>query len=660
MTATPNTTTTAHQQWRVVVIDDSPEDRAEVRRLLLRGSDRRYNFIEASIGAAGVSAVLGAGALPDCVLLDYHLPDIDAPEVLAALQGRDGLPVCPVVVLTGGAGPEAGRLVLRAGAQDYVGKDQLTPSGLTRAIENAIERLAMARELLATTTAMRRSERELQTLADNTPDILARFDRNLRHVFVNAAVEKATGLKREEFLGKPIRELGMPEGFFWPWEDSLRQVFDKGTPKSLDFVYESVAGTSHFSSRLVPEFGLDGTVEFVLGFSHDITQRKLYEKTLSEADKRKDEFIAILSHELRNPLAPMRSGIQILRLTRDAATASRTLEMMERQLLQMTRLIDDLLDISRITSGKLLLRVQRVSVGAIADAAVEAARPIVEAGHHTLIVDLPQQPLWLDVDPARLAQVIGNLLRNSAKYSQDGGQIRLSARLEGNETVIQVIDKGLGIPADMLGHVFDMFTQVNRTLDRAQGGLGIGLALVKQLIEMHHGSIVAESAGTGLGSTFTIRLPAAQAATPEPEVAGLQNRQEPPQGRRVLVVDDNIDGANVLATLLNFSGHQTRTAYSGLEALDLANSFDPEMVFLDIGLAGVSGYDLASKFRADHKLSGAFLIAVTGRVSADDRKKSTAAGFDMHLIKPIEPASIDSAMTRFTLRSKTRVQGTFF
>ena len=513
--------------WRVVVIDDSADDRAEVRRLLLRGSDRRYSFSEAETGTAGVALVLAASALPDCVLLDYNLPDLDALEVLTALAGADGLPVCPVVVLTGGAGPEARRSVLRAGAQDYVGKDWLTPPGLTWVVENAIERLAMARQLLLRDEALRRNE-----------------------------------------------------------------------------------------------------------------------KALSDADRRKDEFIATLAHELRNPLAPVRTGLRVLRLTHDAETSKRTLDIMERQLGQMTRLIDDLLDISRVTSGKVLLRFKRVAVRALIDAAAEAALPILEAGRHSLVIDLPEQALWLDADPDRLVQVLGNLLNNSAKYSLDGGRIRLAARLDEDTVVIEVTDSGLGIPNEMLSQVFDMFTQVNSALDRSQGGLGIGLALVKRLIGMHAGTIVAESPGPGAGSTFTIRLPAAAAPLQDIAVASSEISPQALPGRRVLVVDDNTDGADLLAMMLQLSGHKTRIAYSGLEALETAVAFRPEVIFLDIGLPGLSGYEVARRFRATPALSPLLLVALTGWGSEEDRRRSKEAGFDIHLTKPVEPAAIDDVMAR--------------
>ncbi|MDB5929040.1 MAG: rcsC [Polaromonas sp.] len=530
MTATPL------RSWQVVVIDDSPDDRSELHRLLLLGSDRRWIFIEAETGTAGIKAVLAAGLLPDCVLLDYNLPDMDALDVLDDLAGPDGLPVCPVVVLTGGPELEAGRMVLRAGAQDYIAKDWLTPPVLTRTIENAIERLAMARELLDRNAALRRSE-----------------------------------------------------------------------------------------------------------------------KSLAEADRRKDEFIATLAHELRNPLAPVRTALQVLRLSKNADTLPDTLDIMERQLAQMARLIDDLLDVSRITTGKVLLRPEHVLVSALVDAAVEAARPHLLAGHHTLKIDLPALPLWLEVDPARLTQVIGNLLNNSAKYSGKGGVITVAARQEGGDAVIRVSDAGLGIPDNMLVSVFDMFTQVNQTLERAQGGLGIGLALVKQLVEMHGGTVVAESAGIGKGSTFVLRLPVA--AAPAIELEKPASLSLPLVARRILVVDDSVDGAQALARLLALSGHSTRTAFDGPEALAVAIEFSPEIVFLDIGLPGMNGYEVARRFRAMPALKDALLVALTGWGSEGDRRRSSKAGFDLHLTKPAKPSVFDAVLAQFEATLRQRGNG---
>ncbi|GGE70569.1 hybrid sensor histidine kinase/response regulator [Massilia psychrophila] len=518
--------------WHVVIIDDSLDDRGEIRRLLLRGSmERRYLFAEAQTGKTGVQAVLAGPAMPDCVVLDFNLPDMDALDVLASLAGPDGLPVCPVVVLTGGTGPEVGRLVLRAGAQDYIAKDGLTPLALTRIVENAIERLAMARELFGRNAALIRSE-----------------------------------------------------------------------------------------------------------------------KALSEADRRKNEFIATLAHELRNPLAPIASGLQVLRLTTDAVAARAILTVMERQLSQVTRLIDDLLDISRITSGKVLLRPKRVLVDVSMEEAAEAALPLVRAANHTLTVILPQQPLWLEADPARLVQMIGNLLSNSAKYSENGSLITLSARAQDAEVIIEVTDTGLGIPEPMLSQVFDMFTQVNHTLERAQGGLGIGLALVRQLVEMHGGSIVAASAGAGFGSTFSIRLPMAP-APPNTSIGLPEGQPMPLACRRILVVDDNVDAATMLSMMLGLSGHETRAAFSGEEGLAVGVKFRPEIVFMDIGLPGMNGYEAARQFRATPLLKDAFLIALTGWGGEDDRRQSKEAGFDAHLTKPVELAVIDALLVRFEAAS---------
>ena len=647
------------ESLRVLIIDDSVDDRAEVRRLLLRGSDRRYIFAEAASGAAGVAAVLAAELLPDCILLDYYLPDMDAPDVLAALAGADGLPVCPVVVLTGAAGPTLGRLVLRTGAQDYIGKDWLTPPGLTRAIENAIERLAMARDMLVSDAALRRSQRELQSLADNTPDILTRFDPDLRYMFVNAAIEKATGRSRLEFLGKSNRELAMPAELCDLWDKALNRAFGEGVPGSLEFAYETPEGTRHFATQFVPEFGPDNRVESVLGVTHDVTDRRVYEKALSEADRRKDEFIATLAHELRNPLAPVLTGLQVLRLTLNTQGSQPTLDMMDRQMAQMTRLIDDLLDVSRITSQKVLLHLAQVPISSIIDAALETVWPIMEARHHTFVADVPPEPLWLDADPTRLAQVIGNLLNNAAKYTQNGGRITLTVRRDGPEAVIQISDSGRGISQDMLIRVFELFTQVSETPDRAQGGLGIGLALVKRLVEMHHGTVVAQSAGIGQGSTFTLRLPMVS-VLPIPvqhvPVGVLASDQIELHGRRVLIVDDNVDVATTLAEMLALSGHQTITAFSGLEALDAAATFDPEVIFLDIGLPGMNGYEVARKLRANPFHDNALLVAVTGWGSEMDRRRSKDAGFDVHLTKPVEPAAFDDLLARFTSLTEARAE----
>jgi CheY-like chemotaxis protein/nitrogen-specific signal transduction histidine kinase len=454
--------------------------------------------------------------------------------------------------------------------------------------------------------------------------------------------------------------MGFPDNLCDLWENSLEHVFTEGTQKSLEYAYKAPCGGEYFAfTVLVPEFGPCGSVESVLGVTHNVTELKAFEKELAKADRLKDEFIATLAHELRNPLAPVRTGLQVLRITQDADAFRETLDMMDRQLGQMTRLIDDLLDVSRIASAKVQLRLERVSVGSIVDRAVEAARPILEAARHTLVVNVPQPLLWLDADPTRLAQVISNLLNNAAKYSPDASCINLAVYQENTQVVIQVKDTGVGIPEDMLNQVFEMFTQVDRTLDRAQGGLGIGLAIVKQLVDLHHGNVLAESPGPGKGSTFTIRLPAAQA----PHLAA-STLMKPPQQklnaeRRILVVDDNVDGASTLAFMLGLSGHKTRTAFSGFEALNVSSEFLPEIVFLDIGLPDMTGYEVARRLRADDRWQDLILVALTGWGSESDLIRSKHAGFDMHLTKPVDPCVFDDVIARFEVLRKDRLQGHF-
>ena len=1023
--------------WRVVVIEDSPDDVAEIRRLLRRGSDRRYQFVEAATGAAGVRAVFDAsGGLPDCVVLDYNLPDTDALEMLPALIGPDGLTVCPIVVLTGSAVSQLGPAVLWAGAQDFIGKDWMTEESLTRAVENAAQRWAMGRELHARTSALQASEvqlrlatevagmavtridyrthtavldtigaalfgldagvplpravihaafhpddkeeilrlvdqcldpsgdgclfmehrivhqdgsirwvdvkkqvtfseiagvrrpmtgvlatidittrkqaeqqlrasdafnrslmnasadcikvmdldgqllfinepglcameiddfapmcgqpwptlwpadlgpeiqravaaaragetysfqafcptvkgkprwwdvtvsavrdpvdgqvvrllavsrditdrkqheatlvareRELQMLADNTPDILARFDRELRHVFVNAAVEPATGRNREDFLGRTHRELGLPAHLCDHWEAAIRDVFDHGQPKLIDFTLEAPEGTRYYCSRMVPEIGPDGEVEFVLGVTQDVTDaqaaeaavrvseerlaraqraarvgtwdwdivlgraswtaeawqlfgrsadidgpvtqdlwrsclhpddrdraaaaitaalaagpyrdefriryrdgreawlesegevirdntgaaarmlgtvrdisdRKLALEGLRVADKRKDEFLATLAHELRNPLAPIRTGLSILQMARLPDQAEKVVGMMDRQLGHMVNLVDDLLDVSRVRTGKITLRVERVTVREVVDAAVEACRPSIDEKSHTLEVDLAAKPMWVTGDNTRLVQVVTNLLTNAAKYSEPGARIRLSAASEGGQAVIRVSDTGMGIAPELLPTLWDLFTQVRDTLDKAQGGLGIGLSLVKHLVDMHGGTVTAESAGVGHGSTFTVRLPLAAAADQSAATSSARRGPAPAPlaARRVLVVDDSVDAAELLTMLLQISGHTTATAHSGLDALETARTFTPDIVFLDIGLPdGMDGYEVARRFRADPLMAEIVLVALTGWGSEADKRMSKDAGFDCHLVKPVEADSVEAVIAR--------------
>ena len=414
----------------------------------------------------------------------------------------------------------------------------------------------------------------------------------------------------------------------------------------------------HIESVETVRANAQGETEWVVGTHLDVTERKTAEiqlrqfaASLSEADRRKDEFLATLAHELRNPLAPIRTGLHVLQRSDDLALTLRTQAIMSRQLDHMVKLIDDLLDVSRISSGKVILRRERVSLRAVVESAVEASGSLLESAQHSLRIDLPGEPIWLDVDATRICQVFSNVLTNAAKYSPNQSNILLSGRQEGQDVVVCVVDPGVGIPADMLDHVFEMFAQVNRTLDRAQGGLGIGLALAKRLVEMHGGTIAAASAGSDQGSTFTVRLPAAVLAQ---DVAASTSRDGSKAARtdqlRVLIVDDNADAAESLAALFQLLGHETSVATSGPAGLELASRATPDVVFLDLGMPDMSGYEVARRLRPMPEFAATTLVALSGWGSDEDRRKAKEAGFDRHFVKPADYEEIEALLDQLGRR----------
>jgi PAS domain S-box-containing protein len=374
---------------------------------------------------------------------------------------------------------------------------------------------------------------------------------------------------------------------------------------------------------------------------------RLYSE-VRDADRKKDEFIAMLAHELRNPLAPIRNALQVLRMRGvDARTTERARDMMERQVHQVVRLVDDLLDVSRIIQGKIELRKEPIEVATIIARAVETAQPAVDAQGHELSITLSPEPIWVEGDLIRLAQVVANLLNNSAKYMELGGHIWLTAKQEGTELVLRVRDAGIGIASEMLPQVFGLFVQAEQSRDRTQGGLGIGLTLVHRLVTMHGGSVTASSAGLGKGSEFTIRLP----ALPEPPAFARDRLKQieappPPQlpSRRILVVDDNLDAAESLAMLLQLQGQEVKVASDGPAALEAAREFQPEVLFLDIGMPGMDGYEVARRLRRQPGMEKVVLIALTGWGQEEDRRRSREAGFDRHVVKPVEPEVLNALL----------------
>jgi two-component system, chemotaxis family, sensor kinase Cph1 len=372
-------------------------------------------------------------------------------------------------------------------------------------------------------------------------------------------------------------------------------------------------------------------------------ERCALENALRAADHQKDVFIATLAHELRNPLAPISTSLRVLESApANSAASDHARCVMDRQIRHMVRLIDDLLDISRISQGRIELRREPIDLHAAVERAIEVARPVIDAARQILIVSATGEPLPVDIDPFRVTQVIGNLLNNSAKYTPAGGRIEVESQRQDGHAVVQVRDTGIGITSEMLPKVFDLFAQDERALNKAQGGLGIGLSLAHELVRLHGGTLVAESPGVGRGSTFTIRLPLSEQA-PAERVAAAPRRQQAAggvAGRRVLVVDDNVDAAESLAMLLELFGQDVRVAHDGPSALALAAEHTPELAFLDIGLPGMDGHELARRMRADPALRHTKLVALTGWGTEEDKQRSREAGFDEHLIKPVDLAKI--------------------
>ena len=508
------------------------------------------------------------------------------------------------------------------------------------ALRRELDRLEKANRELS---ALRDTEHRFAEFMQHLPGLAWIKDLQGRYVYANDAVAKAFGQRREELYGKTDDDLFPPETarlFKENDQQALASVTGILTVETL----EQDDGRSH--SSIVSKFpipGPDGTTALVGGIAIDITEQKRIEAALREADRHKDEFLATLSHELRNPLAPICNGLELLRPTlRRDPDSSKAYEMIQRQVRQLVRLIDDLLDVARINTGKIALRMQRVELSAVLRDAVEASRPQIEAARQELAVTLPPGPVLLEADGTRLAQVVLNLLNNASKFTGPAGHIWLTAGEEGGALVIRVRDSGVGIPPHMLASVFELFTQVDRSPERSRGGLGVGLSLVRTLVEMHGGTVEAFSAGPGLGTEVEVRLPLPERdrAVAQPQ-AGADTTSDPSRPLRILVVDDNHDAAESLAALLTLKDHNVRTAYDGPGALQEALAFQPDVLLLDLGLPGMNGYEVAQRLRDHGHLHHAVLIAVTGWGQDEDRRRSHEAGFRHHLVKPVAPAEID-------------------
>ena len=476
---------------------------------------------------------------------------------------------------------------------------------------------------------LRDSEKRLIDTLESITDAFVTLDPKWRFTFVNAAAEQVLHRSRHELLGQVLWDL-FPEWLGSP----LRAAFLRAVRERVMIEVEAPDPNREgheFLHRIYPN--PDG------GFSvyfQDVTLRNRSEAALKDADRRKDEFLATLAHELRNPLGPVRNAAQVLLAKGDdPAMQSWAAGIISRQVHHMARLLDDLLDVSRIARNRLELRREQTELAPIIQSAVEASRPVIDQAKHSLILNVPSQPIHLVADAVRLTQVLSNLLNNSAKYTRQNGRIELSVATEASEVVIRVKDDGIGIDREMLPKVFDMFSQASSALPHAQGGLGIGLALARGVIELHGGRIDAASEGTDRGSEFTVRLPRLSAPFDEPISPAHADQQAQPS-RRMLVVDDLRDNADSLARLLESLGHEVHTAYDGEQGLQLAQSSRPEVVFLDLGMPVMDGYALCRRIRELPWGREALIIAVTGWGQPEDRRRTLEAGFDHHFIKPVE------------------------
>jgi len=492
----------------------------------------------------------------------------------------------------------------------------------------------------------------LAAIVDSSDDAIVSKTLEGRILSWNRGATRIFGYEPHEVIGKPITIIVPVE-----LHAEERQILEKlGRGERIDH-FDTIRITKDgrriaISLTVSPVRAADGTVIAASKVARDISERKLAEQRLQQseealrlADRRKDEFLALLAHELRNPLAPIRYALAANRKPgRTPEQRKQAEEIIERQINHMSRLLEDLLDISRITRGTLELKKTRTELTSIIGAAIETARPLLDAKHHNLALDLPTQPVQLEADVVRLAQVFSNLLINAAKYTDPGGRIQLRAVREPGSVVVSVSDSGIGISAELLPRVFTMFFQSHQALGRAEGGLGIGLSLVRGLVMLHGGSVQARSEGAGKGSEFIMRLPT---GTPLPEPLDAEAESESlaaGAGLKILVVDDNRDAADTCAMLLEASGHHVQTAYTGRQALELARTFRPHALLLDIGLPDIDGYELARQVRAAPWGRTAVLVAVTGWGQEQDRLRAVAAGFDQHLVKPISAETVDSLL----------------
>jgi signal transduction histidine kinase len=611
---------------RIVLADDNADMRAYLAKLV----GARWQVDTAGDGEQALDLV--RTLRPQLVVTDVMMPKLDGFGLLRALRADSSTRDIPVMMLSARAGEESRIEGFEAGADDYLVK----PFTAREVVARIEAQLLRARVRLVEDEHRRR----LHAVFAHAPVPIAIL-RGPAHIFELANRPYLEVVGHRNVVGMPIRE-ALPELEGQGIYELLDQVYESGeryigrsyrvlVPRGPDLALQEC----FFDFVFQPTIARNGHVDGIAVVAFEVTELAKARQAAEDASRAKDEFLAMLGHELRNPLAPILTALQLLRL-RGVQAGERERTIIERQVRHLVGLVDDLLDISRITRGKIRLSPVPTQLSDVVAKGIELASPLLEQHQHDLTVDVPTEGLGVSADPARLAQVISNLLTNAAKYTPPGGQIRVAAALDSGDVVLRVRDTGIGIEAAMLPRIFDLFTQDRQAIDRAQGGLGLGLAIVRSLLALHGGSVTAHSEGHGRGSEFIVRLPRLSMAPGATRADAPHVSPPASSGLRVLVVDDNEDAALMLSEALAQAGHQTEIAHDGPEALQVGARFRPHVALLDIGLPVMDGFELARQIRSHGGLARTKLVAVTGYGQEHDRRRTQAAGFDAHLVKPVD------------------------
>ena len=626
----------------ILLVDDDETKRYTIAKTLLRAG---YTVEEA---ATGSEALRLAAMRPDLVILDVRLPDLDGFEVCRRLKSDPATRAIPVLHISS----------TFVDIEDKVHGLESGADGYLTNVAESLEMLATVRALLRARRAedaAQLTNRQWQATFDTISDGVMLLDGSGHVVRVNRTLERILGLPWGELVDRDLPSLlGVPP-------DGGRPLFDRMLRSGGREIREVSLGESWLRVSVDPIRDADQVIKGALCLVSDITSQKRLQmqllrqaERLQEADRRKDEFLAMLAHELRNPLAPLSNSLEIVGFPdADVSDVSEALQIARRQIQHMGRLLEDLLDVSRITRGKVELRNQELDFGTIVTHAIETTRPFIASRGHDLTAALPSELIPVQGDPTRLEQIVSNLLNNAAKYTEPGGRIDVRLTREGDQAVLSVHDTGIGIAPEMQDQIFDLFVQGDHSLDRSQGGLGIGLTLVRSLVELHGGAISVTSEGLGRGSRFVVRLPVF--AEKSCQTRDASNTTDAARGDRlrILLVDDSRDSTRTLGKILELRGHEVRSAEDGHTAIEVVDSWKPDVVLLDIGLPGMNGYRVAERLRERWGSDRLKMIALTGYGGEEARTRSLEAGFDFHLVKPVNFEELYQVLADISRRAES-------